>query len=197
LAFASEVDIERGSRFSDDDIAQCVTMYQERIEKTADVRVVIIGADVFAYKVIQEGGQHFDFRVGFYKENHLRYEAIPIPLALKKKLNEFMDSLRINFASADFALRLDGEWVFLDLNPSGQWLFLEEACPDSFLGQKFCSFFVHGNIDSSTIMEFPSFAQYMNSDAARSLEEAIRQIRVARSAPANLPAEGLVKDRGR
>jgi glutathione synthase/RimK-type ligase-like ATP-grasp enzyme len=173
-AFASMLDLERGSQLSDEDIAQCVTMYQERIRKIADVRMVVLGADVFAYKIIQQGEQHFDFRVGFYKANHLRYQEIPIPARLKTRMLALMDLLRINFASADFTLKENGEWIFLDLNPNGQWLFLEEGCPESGLGQKFCSFFVDGRVDDTTGKRFPSFAEYSESDAGRSLREAFQ-----------------------
>jgi hypothetical protein len=181
--FASVLDGERGSQLSDEDIAQCVTMYQQRIDKVADVRMVVMGADVFAYKVIQDGEQHFDFRIGFYQEDHLRYEAIPVPAPLKKKVIDLMNSLRINFASADFALQADGEWVFLDLNPNGQWLFLEDGCSESRVGQKFCSFFVNGTVDPKAEKLFPSFFEYKESDAAKSLEEALPQRSAAQMRP--------------
>jgi hypothetical protein len=36
-----------------------------------------------------------------------------------------MDSFGINFASPDMILTPEGEFVFLELNPNGQWLWLE------------------------------------------------------------------------
>lgn len=170
--FATVLDVERGSQLSDESIRQCVTMYQQCIDKVADIRMVVMGADLFAYKIIQNGEQHFDFRIGFYQENHLRYEAIPVPASLKKKMTGLMDSLRINFASADFALQADGEWVFLDLNANGQWLFIEHRFPESRIGQKFCSFFVNGKVNAEGEKLFPSFAEYADSDAGRSSREA-------------------------
>jgi hypothetical protein len=174
-AFASVLDADRGALLSDEDIASCVTMYQERIDKVADVRMVIMGGDVFAYKVVQNGEQHFDFRIGFLAENHLTYEAIPVPAALKRKTLDLIASFRINFASADFVLTANGEWVFLDLNPNGQWLFVEDSYPESQVGPKFCSFFVSGTVAPNAGQLFPSFSEYKESDAARSLEEALRR----------------------
>ncbi len=173
--FASVLDAERGSKLSDEDIKRCITVYQQRIDKIAEVRVVVLGQEAFAYKIIQEGEQHLDFRIGFYLENHLRYEPILLPASLKAKIIRFMDSMNINFASADFAQTADQEFVFLDLNPSGQWLFIEEVCPEARLGQKFCSFFATGNVDSSTENLFPSYTEYKESDEAKSMEEAFRQ----------------------
>jgi hypothetical protein len=188
-AFATVLDLERGSHLSDDDIAQCVTIYQQRIDKVADVRMVIMGTDAFAFKVIQLGEQHFDFRIGFYQQNQLRYEAIAIPTSIKKKVIDLTSSLGINFASADFALQADGEWIFLDLNPNGQWLFVEDGCPESHLGQKFCSFFVDGSVHANEESLFPSFAQYMESDAAKAMREACQ-----RRSSAQAPSPTLRKE---
>jgi glutathione synthase/RimK-type ligase-like ATP-grasp enzyme len=174
-AFATVLDYERGSQLSDEDIAKCVTIYQERIDKAADLRMVVMGADVFAYKITQNGEQHLDYRIGFFKQNHLRYEPISVPAALRKKMVRFMDSLGINFASADFALTADGEFIFLDLNPNGQWLFIEAECPESRVGQKFCSFFTKGRVDHGTENLFRSFLEYRESDAGRSFEETFRR----------------------
>ena len=170
-AFATVLDFEGGSRLSDEDIAQCVTVYQERIDKVADLRMVVMGTDVFAYQITQGGEQHFDYRIGFFEEGHLRYEPITVPAALRTKIVRLMESLDINFASADFAITADGKFVFLDLNPNGQWLFIEEALPECRLGQKFCSFFTHGRITSDAENEFRSFAEYRVSDESRCLEQ--------------------------
>ncbi|HEV2842760.1 MAG TPA: hypothetical protein VGW39_15665 [Chthoniobacterales bacterium] len=174
-AFANIVDAKRGAELSDEDIAQCVTIYQERIDKTADVRMLIMGQDIFAYRITQEGEQHFDFRIGFFQENQLKYEPLPVPASLKAKITSFVASMGVNFASADFALTARGEFVFLDLNPNGQWLFIDTGCPEARIGQKFCSFFVKGNLDSSAEDLFPSFAEYLESDVVKASEEAFRR----------------------
>lgn len=167
-AFATVLDKERGSEISNADIARCVTIYQQCIEKACDVRVIIMGEDVFAFKVIQDGERYFDFRLGFYQKDHLTYEPISFPLALKLKTIKFMNSLKINFASADFALTADGRFIFLDLNPGGQWLFIEQRCPEAALGQKFCSFFVRGKVDSKAERKYSSFSEYLESIGAKS-----------------------------
>jgi len=175
LTFATLLDGKRAAELSDEDIAQCVTMYQQCIEKVADIRMVVMGADMFAYKITQDGEQHFDVRLGFYQEDHLKYQAIEIPARLKRRMSDLMDSLQINFASADFALQADGGWVFLDLNPNGQWLFVEESFPESRAGQKFCSFFTEGRVDPAAENRFPSFWDYKKSDIGRAFEEAFRE----------------------
>lgn len=184
-AFASIMDAQRGSELSDEDIAQCVTIYQQRIDKVADVRLVVMGQEMFAYRVVQDGEQHFDFRVGFFQENHLRYEEVAVPSSLKQKVLRFMDSIGLNFASADFAMTANGEFVFLDLNPNGQWLFIEAATPANRVGQKFCSFFISGRVDPGMEKLFPSYSEFTESDTAKSTAEAFRRNTADRVRPTN------------
>lgn len=176
-AFAAILDVGRASELRDEDIAQCVTMYQELIEKTCDVRMVVLGDSMFAFKIIQEGEQHFDFRVNFLQRDRLRYEPIPVPAGLTAKMTRLMRSMNVNFASADFALTPEGEFVFLDLNPSGQWLFIEKATPEAQIGSKFCSYFVNGRVDSYAQNLFPSLSDYIVSDAARTFEKMYQERR--------------------
>lgn len=174
-AFATILDSERASQLADEDIARCVTMYQEVIEKSCDVRAVILGEDIFAYQVQQQREQHFDYRVGFLQENQLKYLPLPVPAAVKEKILAFMNAMKVNFASADFVLTPGGDWVFLDLNPNGQWLFIEKSSPEERIGQKFCSFFVHGKVDARTETQFASLSDYCVSEQGRSFGEAYRQ----------------------
>jgi hypothetical protein len=172
--FANVIDAKNAATLSDADIARCPTMYQQRVDKVADIRMLILGQDLLAYKIVQEGEQHLDYRIGFFHEDHLRYEPISVPASLKTRVNAFVNSLGIEFASADFALTPAGEFIFLDLNPNGQWLFLESGCPADRVGAKFCSFFVTGGLDSSLERRFPSLADFMESDHVKEMEAAFQ-----------------------
>lgn len=167
--FATLLNLDQGDALSDDDISQCVTMYQQHVKKIADVRVVVLGRDILARKVSQMGENHLDYRIGFHLDGHLRYEHITLPDELKERIRCFVDRLNINFASADFALTDDGDFVFLDLNPSGQWMFLDEGLPDPNIGQSFCSFFVHGFVHPEAREIFPSISEYKLSQEAKDL----------------------------
>ncbi len=183
--FANTIDARTGPELADEDIAQCLTMYQQRIDKIADIRMLIMGEDVFAYKIEQEGEQHLDFRIGFFRESHLKYEPIAVPPALRKMIIDYMAAMRINFASADFALTAEGRFIFLDLNPNGQWLFIETALPEARVGSKFCGFFTQGKIEPDVEDVFPSLADYRKSDVVLAMEEAFQRHSAAQARPSN------------
>jgi len=52
-------------------------------------------------------------------------EIFELPDEVKSSLRRVMDSFGLNFASLDMIVTPDGEFVFLELNPNGQWLWLE------------------------------------------------------------------------
>ena len=167
--YATVLDAEQMLKLSDEDISECVTMYQQRIAKVSDVRMVILGTDMFAYRVIQTGEEHFDYRLGFNENSDLQFIPLAVPDDVREKLLRFMSALKINFASADFAVKENGEFVFLDLNPSGQWMFLETDSTESKIGQRFCSFFTKGYVDVQAESMFPSITEYRQSDEAKAL----------------------------
>jgi hypothetical protein len=67
-----------------------------------------------------------DWRGGAVGEDEVRWEVSDIPERVQAALHRLMRSFDINFASIDMIVTPDGEFVFLDLNPNGQWLWLEE-----------------------------------------------------------------------
>jgi glutathione synthase/RimK-type ligase-like ATP-grasp enzyme len=40
---------------------------------------------------------------------------------------DLMTALGLRFGALDFLLTPDDEWVFLEINPNGQWAFIEQA----------------------------------------------------------------------
>ena len=54
-----------------------------------------------------------------------RYEPYDLPADVRGALLETVTGLGLRFCSADLILTPDGRHVFPDLNPNGQWLWLE------------------------------------------------------------------------
>jgi hypothetical protein len=52
-------------------------------------------------------------------------EIFLLPEHIQDAIHRLMASFEINFASMDMIVTPSGEFVFLDLNPNGQWLWLE------------------------------------------------------------------------
>jgi glutathione synthase/RimK-type ligase-like ATP-grasp enzyme len=105
---------------SDVSIAAAPSIFQEVIEKVIEVRAVVIGDRVFAAEV--PATEDIDVRAHDIDETYRRHE---LPPEVADKLRDLTHGFGVRFASADLVVTPAGEYVFLDLNPNGQWLWLE------------------------------------------------------------------------
>ena len=55
-----------------------------------------------------------------------RLPGIDLPAGLEESLHRLMRALGLAFGAIDLIQTPDGEYVFLEINPSGQWLWLDD-----------------------------------------------------------------------
>jgi hypothetical protein len=103
-------------------VASAPTILQPYVDKAFELRCVVIGERIFAAKMDTQADNtsRIDSRGG---EPDL--EIFTLPPEVGASLHRVMDSFGLNFASLDMIVTPDDEFVFLDLNPNGQWLWLE------------------------------------------------------------------------
>jgi hypothetical protein len=70
-----------------------------------------------------------DFRLGY---DDLTYAVHPLPQDIGAKALSLVRLFGLQFSSMDFILTPDGEYVFLELNPNGQFLWLQAQLADRF-----------------------------------------------------------------
>jgi glutathione synthase/RimK-type ligase-like ATP-grasp enzyme len=108
---------------SDAELSVCGSIYQELIKKDSDIRAVYLDGEVISAEFISPIGSHIDYRLELAKEV-LKSRPIKLPSNLIASFSAMCRELGVRFASADFA-KCGDEFVFLDLNPKGQFLFVE------------------------------------------------------------------------
>ncbi|WP_169747923.1 hypothetical protein [Pseudonocardia acaciae] len=54
----------------------------------------------------------------------LRYSPIEVPAEVRTGMLDYLRAFRLHYGAFDFVIRPSGEWVMLECNPSGQWLWL-------------------------------------------------------------------------
>jgi len=105
-----------------DDLTLCPTIFQERIFGPADVRVTVVGRQVFAACIETACG-----RAGV--DSRLDHDApctpYELPRAVESAILQLMDELGLVFGTVDLKLANNGEHVFLEVNPQGQFLYIE------------------------------------------------------------------------
>ena len=98
-------------------------VFQEYVPKQQEIRAVVIGGQVFAASVNSQAipAARHDVRAVMTAT----YEPYDLPADIRTALLEVVRGFGLRFCSADLVLTPDGRHVFLDLNPNGQWLWLE------------------------------------------------------------------------
>jgi hypothetical protein len=105
-----------------DVLPSCPAIFQERIEAQLDVRVTAIGRELYAAEIeSQSGASPLDWRF----DQSVPFRRHRLDDATHRQLCEVMDRLGLLYGAIDLRLTREGEYVFLEINPSGQYLFVE------------------------------------------------------------------------
>lgn len=108
-----------------DHVALAPVIFQERIDGGVDVRVTVVGDRRFPAR-IEVSDRRFEFDVRL--DTHAaRITECDLPSDVERGLERLMASLGIVYGAADFRVTPDGDLRFLEVNPAGQWLFVELA----------------------------------------------------------------------
>jgi glutathione synthase/RimK-type ligase-like ATP-grasp enzyme len=107
------------------EIEDCPIFIQNQIEKQADVRVTVVGEKVFAVLIhsqdIKEG--EVDWR---RSRTVLKHTKIKLEKNLEQLCVSLVKTLRLRFGAIDLVLDREGKYTFLEINPNGQWAWIEK-----------------------------------------------------------------------
>lgn len=111
----------------EDAFSQTVSYVQNYIEKAFELRITVVGNKVFPCKIDsqamrpEQGG--IDWRQGL--DFGMRHSKFDLPEAISDFCVAFLKRLHLNFGCFDFIVTPNGDYVFLECNPNGQWLWIE------------------------------------------------------------------------
>lgn len=108
-----------------DGVAATMHLFQERVRAEYAVRLTVADGRMFA-AAIRSGTAAFplDWRA---VQDKLAYAPASVPPDVEQGVLALMDALRLRFGALDFLVLPDGDWMFLEINPNGQWAFIEQA----------------------------------------------------------------------
>lgn len=125
-----------GTTIVDDDmlrnveaVGQLHCHFQRYIPKQYELRVTVIGERVFAAKIHSQD----DARTAVDSRDMsapVRYEAAQLPDELRRRCVAFVRSYDLRYGALDLIVTPGGEVVFLENNPAGQFLYIEQLIPE-------------------------------------------------------------------
>lgn len=109
----------------DDRIRVAPGIFQRRIPKAHELRVTVVGERVFAFRIDSQATQRgqLDFRNAY---DEIGVAAIDLPDTVAARCRALCRTLQLVYGAIDLIVTPAGDYVFLEVNESGQFAFLED-----------------------------------------------------------------------
>lgn len=99
---------------------------QEYVPKRVELRITVVDSQVFAAEIrsqshsrSRDDWRHHDMDPDMYHRHAL-------PPDVEARCIDLVRALRLTYGALDVILTPDGEYVFLEINPNGQWVWIED-----------------------------------------------------------------------
>ncbi len=99
-------------------------IFQKRLPKSYEVRATVVGSRIFSAKIDSQAHEEtkLDWR---HRPFEIDYQPIELPSEVKGKIYAFMEAFGLAYGAIDFIVTPDGRHVFLEVNPTGQYIWIE------------------------------------------------------------------------
>ncbi|MEM8535174.1 MAG: MvdC/MvdD family ATP grasp protein [Chloroflexota bacterium] len=122
-------------------VAPC--MFQAYVDKQYELRVIVVGDEVFPAEIHSQA--HADTRVDWrHYEIPIPYKHATLPEEISTRCVELTKSYGLNYGAIDLIVTPEGEYVFLEINPNGQWMWVQELVPTLKIGEAIAYYLAHG-----------------------------------------------------
>lgn len=102
-----------------DSLAACPMILQENIPKECELRIAYVDGSFYTGSLKAPGAADWRTTV-------VQWEPYTLPAAEEAKIDSMMRTLGLPFGAIDMILQPDGKYVFLEVNPQGEWGMLQK-----------------------------------------------------------------------
>ena len=102
-------------------IRRCPVFSQEYVEKRYEHRVMVIGNRILSCRIDSQASEATRVDWRHYDFGNVEHLQVELPHETKKQLLQFMDAIGLKYGAIDLIETPNGNFVFLEVNPSGQW----------------------------------------------------------------------------
>lgn len=102
------------------DLTPCI--FQENISKKYEVRATVVGDEVFAAAVFSQDDNETKTD---WRKKKLKFIETTLPIEIQHLCVQLVKTLGLEFGAIDLIKTLEGKYIFLEINPNGQWVWIE------------------------------------------------------------------------
>lgn len=104
----------------------CPVILQSYIPKRLELRVTVVGDNVFACAIHSQDSDRTKHDWRKYDFVNVKHEVFELPQYVKDRLLACMRTWGLKFGAIDMVITPNDHYVFLEVNPAGQWGWIED-----------------------------------------------------------------------
>ncbi|WP_131782378.1 hypothetical protein [Legionella gresilensis] len=122
-------------------------IFQKHIKKKYELRITCFGDYIVAAKLDSQRHNEgsVDWRAIY--PDKMGIEPYRLPISIEQRLRKFMRKLGIIFGAFDFIVTPNDEYIFLEVNEQGQFLWIEEYNPNFKMLDIFVNFLIERTVN--------------------------------------------------
>lgn len=109
-----------------DAVSLAPAIFQKLVPKSCDLRVTIVGDRIFAAEIDSQSEEASKVDWRRTTNPNLPHSICTLPDVLENKLLLLMRELELEFGAIDLVRTPENDYFFLEVNPNGQWLWLDD-----------------------------------------------------------------------
>jgi glutathione synthase/RimK-type ligase-like ATP-grasp enzyme len=110
--------------FNDLVYAPCIL--QQRLDKSSELRVTVVGERVFAVEIESQSTMKGSDNMHRCNLSDLPKRVINLENTTREQCTKLINSLGLRYGAIDFVVDKNAHLYFLEVNPTGDWLWLED-----------------------------------------------------------------------
>jgi ATP-GRASP peptide maturase of grasp-with-spasm system len=121
------------------------SLFQSMVPKRYEIRTFYLDGDTYSMAIFSQNDDQtkVDFR-RYNRDKPNRNVPYKLPAAVKAQLAGIMDHLQLRSGSFDIIMTPEGQYVFLEVNPVGQFGMTSIPC-NYYLEEKIAKYLIDGN----------------------------------------------------
>lgn len=98
-----------------------LSMFQEKLDKLFEIRTIYLDGKSYSQAIFSQSREvaALDYRLGY--DSGMRMCNYTLPENIETQVQKLMKKLGLNFGSLDIVVTKDKRYVFLEVNPNGQY----------------------------------------------------------------------------
>lgn len=173
---------------NDESLSLQPAIYQEKINKKYEIRLTVFGEYEFAIKIDSQNRDEMriDWRQAQPSKNYV--SGYEMPMEIRIMVQKFMSKIGIRFGCFDFVVDENGNYIFLEVNEAGQFLWVEKLHSEYAMLDAFTAFLSGIPRMKWRPMEKNRLENVQSSDQYNSLSERQKDFaRKIKASPINEP----------